>query len=41
MQLISLGYGKDFNPLLQFPVFIEPNAEKSSALCQLYSTSTY
>ena len=35
MKLISLGYDKDFNLLLQFPEFIEPYTQKPLALYQL------
>ena len=35
MKLVSFGYDKDFNLLLQFPVFTEPYTQKPLALHQL------
>ena len=34
MKLISFGYDKDFNLILQFQVFIEPHPQKPLALYQ-------
>ena len=39
MKLISYGYDKDCNLLLQFPVFIKPCIQKLPALYQLETIS--